>query len=1074
MDLTALQSLTSSGTPPPAPAATPPAVKPAAAPAAPAAAAPVAPKGLSVDALQGLVGGMSPLPKPPSALGAVGDVLDLPFVAANALTRGGHGFAGSGTPLGNTAELGKVVDEIKHFGVRGLEDVNRKYGNFSPEQLADEAANGDPIAGWFAKNPKVGPVPVSAVADFVTEFANPANALLPPAVRGAGKLAGAALDRLPAAAKAAQTITREVAPYGGIADAAHTPVQGEAAGRYYQAAKSRGDELADTRLRAIFKNPETGGDLTREQRLEQERRSENLGQRGVVNPPRPVPGISDAALDKAAIAFRTGLQQLDREQLAWGSIDKNRMLLSSEYTPRYGGGHNGTYIDPNAPPGSPLAEYMENDRPRAPVGGGRSFARGTAGQGIHKQYLTHDEAVASGKLSPEYDPANALAAHFRQRLTNNELVKSGLQFRQAGLMKPLEYTTPFEANVGAGRSPVAAGTTLGMGALGHDALEKWAGRAGRPLTHEQTAANLGLPAGTRLRRGAVSPAAAAAQARESLRAAGSMGQSSSKLRNAGLRGAGPGNPDPVAKAVGYVFGQGTRAGTRATKLAAKYQNIRLSDAQAKAYGEEFNRLFPGIKSSLVHQGERQAEGAAQAEGFLPTSPTRELGPQGAHMAVKPELDSFLRQQGVPPADAVGMSKFIDSVNALSRMGIIANPFVHVLWNLNTQFMGAGGTLGDIAAKVWNPKWSPDAKWLHAAEKDMAIPHFSPAFNSVTGDIGYGKLIGARGDLSPMEKAHRFGSDVWKANNDIVFNTMETRYATLLYQQLVEKGMEGKAAGIQVRKALGDYANVSKTGVEAGLNKALFFYPWMKTVVPFWMGQLASNPQRINAPLSAIRTSNTALGDPNPDRQAPTSIYQGKWGGEDHYFSAPIPFRYIDDLLSTLAPQGDPGGGMTERASAAMKVVQSHANPILATGLEGLNTVLSPAEDPGGAALYTLWDKAAPPETQATQLATSLATKALPLPLQIRSAIEFLRELPRTPDAAGDALSGTIGGTLGGTSYGRPSAGVNAALRTMRGSMVRLVGQARKAGLDDQAREIYKAYIDAIHTTERGQGGTGVQ
>jgi hypothetical protein len=1107
----------------------------------------------------------TPPKKPPSALQLAGDYLDVPFLVAGALFRGGHGYT-------NVGEAKKV---LTHLAPSQIDDVAQRYNLTSPEQLEDQAKYGDAPSAFLLKHPKV-----AAATQFVGEFANPSNV----ATGGVGRAigAGAQLARnVPAVARASRAVADAASPFAGLRR--EGGVASEAVGREMHGARNAADAEARARLDAVF-----GRGTTRQERIEIERRSEVDDKGAPLNPHRPVTGgsLSDEDLTARARAFRSALVRLDEEQLAHGVIEPSKMGASQSYTPRYGGGYAKVYENPHDAP--EVAEYYEAG-PTA--GGGAAFRRGT--QNKRKRYLTYDQAEASGHLSPEYDPANNLLAHFRQRLNNINLQRATSKFGDAGQLQPLTYRfgsvtgqgaegerevmkgvdksarrmAKMEASANTGlpiaRRVQSTGSFLArmqeagrnaksahkLASVGDVAATTVAQRAGDAMTHqletierdaravlnratstmaERARANRDLTnvqlfrqrqaaeqrLGARLPGGTVANTTLSASLGAALGGARRLSpqqRTLAQIQRPGQRIAtsaqglvdkaddvaraadtalsakvtriGARTPDEVVRIAAparalaaKLFGNDRKSLARAVDLSRKLASAQISARDAAVFEREVNALMPGIRRNLADSVRADAEREARRAGRVTQIPQQLAGlPALARSSVTPELARYLQHFGASGEDADALSRVVVTINKLARIGIISNPVVHVAWNMNNNFLGAGGRLSDLA-RIYDPRHTIPADLLNEARENGAFVHFGTSTQGL-GGTDYGRLIGASSDLSPLQRVDVASTRAWDWNQRVVFDVMESRFAATLYRirrdAALERGvpheLAGQQAGIEVRKALGDYANVSRAGVEHGLTKALFFYPWLKTIIPFWAHTLVESPQWVNAPMAAIRTNNQLSADPNLDRERPFTVHLGDdANGNPFYFSAPLPQRILADLAEMVAPQGDPLGGMTGRASAANRIAESHLNPLLGAAANTVQTLAAPAKEPGGANFTTLWDKDAPAEVQAAQAGTNVLERALPLPLAVKQFAEFLHTLPGRPDPLAE-LGATAGSSVtGGTAYARSSPSVEKALFKLRMAMHQQITALRKGGRDDLARAVYHRYEDMMNHLTSGR------
>jgi hypothetical protein len=538
---------------------------------------------------------------------------------------------------------------------------------------------------------------------------------------------------------------------------------------------------------------------------------------------------------------------------------------------------------------------------------------------------------------------------------------------------------------------------------------------------------------------------------------------------------------PAAAVAKRMYSADKRAADRTTQLALRLAGARMTAEDATRFQKAFHDALeghhgePGIREGLKRSVVTDAERRARAQGRVTRIPQNLSSmPVLQHSSVTPALADYLQKMAAAPEDAGAIAHVIDSINKLARIGIISNPAVHVLWNLNNNFLGAGGKLTDLA-QLYNPRYKIPQELMDEAEHYGAFVHFGKSTQGL-GGLSYGKLKGASSDLNAAQRVDQAATKVWDANQTAVFDYAEKRIAATLYKTKKEwrlgQGMSeadaGAQAGIDVRQALGDYANVSRQGLEKTLNKALFFYPWLKTVIPFWVQTAVEAPQHVNAPFQAIRANNENAGDPNADKENPTAIYLGSdKAGNPRYFSWPGPQKILSSLAEMAAPQGNPLGGMSDRVTAASRLAESHMNPVLGDVVDTGLTAAEPSSPVGGANMTTMWEKDAPADVQAEQFAGQTVERTLPLPPAIKEFANFLGSLPGRPDPLGDMVGIGTSGLVGGNDYQRGAPATEKALYRLRNEMHRQVSAARAAGQEDVARNIYFQYNKMMQRVSKG-------
>jgi len=384
-------------------------------------------------------------------------------------------------------------------------------------------------------------------------------------------------------------------------------------------------------------------------------------------------------------------------------------------------------------------------------------------------------------------------------------------------------------------------------------------------------------------------------------------------------------------------------------------------------------------------------------------------------------------------DAKGLGAILDSFNNLTRIGVLTNPIIHPGFNLLNNFLGAGGDLRDLVGI---------SKELDAAAKAAGAHVEMGATKGIFGTPG-ARLETAPSELSPMQRIERAGTQMWEWNQRVVFDVAEKAFSNALYKKFIEKGMSPAEAGIQVRKAFGDSLNVSPTGIERTFNRLFFFYPWLKTIIPFWASTAIKNPGAVGRPINAMRTERLTAGDPNAQGERPTSDFTLYFGqnkeGNPRYWSVPLPQRILAQASTPITgaakiATGQPGG-LEEMFKGPSAMALGHLNPLAGTLYDMAYTGLRGAEDPTmGGNFHTIFDKDAPNKVKLQQAGAYLAQKLggpIPLERQIAGLPDWLRQIQREGIDAGEALA-----LSGGTEYTGTDPVTNKALYRARKVMER--------------------------------------
>ena len=394
------------------------------------------------------------------------------------------------------------------------------------------------------------------------------------------------------------------------------------------------------------------------------------------------------------------------------------------------------------------------------------------------------------------------------------------------------------------------------------------------------------------------------------------------------------------------------------------------------------------------------------------------------------------------------------MNSLARIGMITNPVVHGGWNLGTHFLASGGNLTFMGHNLWkNPKdWTPEYskffgraagghEWEALADRNNALMH-QPLTHGMFNSAGPG--VWKERDLG--QKFDQVTANLWNWNQKVVFDQLETRYATELFKHFVEnKGMSPAEAGITVRHALGDYMNVSRTGIDQALRRGMFFYGWLKSALPFWIKTMTHEPKAFAAPTRAEDIYNQQAGDPDPRTGR---IYEGlDANGQPMYRTDPGPWKYAADLMEMVAPGGEPSeGGFQSIAKGGLKLAQSHLTPIGMGGAVnqaitlGKTLAANPQEPTQANQFDVMFNKGESPGTVAGQVA-GYEAKGIPMAGMVTGI----------GDAAGRLAHGDARGVLsavGGTEYTNTDPVVSKQTFKAQTRLARDLAKAKKVAKDD--------------------------
>lgn len=216
---------------------------------------------------------------------------------------------------------------------------------------------------------------------------------------------------------------------------------------------------------------------------------------------------------------------------------------------------------------------------------------------------------------------------------------------------------------------------------------------------------------------------------------------------------------------------------------------------------------------------------------------------------------------------------------------------------------------------------------------------------------------------------------------------EQGFSTTLFHRFFGKGgiFEGdaNAAAYAVREALGNYRNVDP---ESWVSKAIFFWPWLKTNVPFWFKAAIKQPQFVTAPLEGAQRQRELSGDPGAYDPSyahhGVSLYRGidKVTGAQRHLALPLPFKDADKLSQVAADAAS--GNVSQAVTGGLGEVASRMKPAVSTSYNLERTATDPhARDAGTFAGYeVMYNRNAPGGTPLIQGTESALLQMMPLPI----------------------------------------------------------------------------------------------
>jgi hypothetical protein len=476
------------------------------------------------------------------------------------------------------------------------------------------------------------------------------------------------------------------------------------------------------------------------------------------------------------------------------------------------------------------------------------------------------------------------------------------------------------------------------------------------------------------------------------------------------------------KNVGFEEAMGDLVGMKLAKPEAERANgdhfANVGDVQAA-------RMFgsPTLREQAVHQ---------HVVTFL-----EEAG------ATKGDASAFATATSFLGRAARAFPKAYQTSQSLLRQSVIANPIIHAGWNLMGQYLSSGG----------------DVRYLAGINKQLAED--AERYGAVTArgaprTLGGGSAIADASrpysDLNPVEKASRLGADAQEWNAKLVFDKAEKRYAEALFKTFVRKGMTPEEAGNRVRQSLGDYANVSNAGIDKVFAQAFFFYPWLKTILPFWVKNGLTKPQTWNPITQGLQTHNELAGDSNfgNGSEGAFTAYTGMSGGarpRPEYYAVPVVQRILDQI-------GNLVGGLTtndqDMAKKGFKgLLLNRLNPAVAGGVGAGQALLAGTQQPTGALGY------APIVDRVKQAVEGLGDF---VPAPVKAAYDAVNVLFGREELAPDVIAGEL---VGGTGYVGVTPQQKALESYLKAKYYRAIDGALKSGNKQQAWTYFQMMQKAL-------------
>lgn len=489
----------------------------------------------------------------------------------------------------------------------------------------------------------------------------------------------------------------------------------------------------------------------------------------------------------------------------------------------------------------------------------------------------------------------------------------------------------------------------------------------------------------------------------------------------------------------------------------RYRNAALEDAMTElTYGGKYADLGLLRDEGKLGYGFAPVASVAAARNFGSEALRRKVAAQGLLNYIT-ELGGTIGEAKQWLQTTTGIGQLADIVGPngtfwrggqnLLRQGVVANPMVHGLWNLGTQFLASGGSLRDLAimfadavkqfgahvasGKPW-AEFTPEGGAFDLARQEGAITARG-APKTIGGHSATALLAKPWRELGMADKLGKAAALASEWNQNIVFEMMEPIYASALMRSFLRKGMSKAAASNAVRRALGDYANVSNLGVDAMLNKVFFFYPWLKTILPFWLKTTATHPQYVNSYYRGTQTVNELSGDPNAwsGNETPFAHYVGMQNGRPEYFTPTTPMNVTSELADIA--QGFSTTNVPEWTRGVRRLVLDRLSPIARSVYALGQQLLKGPTEPYGPLGY------APPQAKLVQLVQGFGDY---IPGPARAAGQFALALSGHATFTPAAMAGLV---LGGAGYVSTTPQQSLAQTKIESAWLRRIDTAIKRG-----------------------------
>ena len=512
---------------------------------------------------------------------------------------------------------------------------------------------------------------------------------------------------------------------------------------------------------------------------------------------------------------------------------------------------------------------------------------------------------------------------------------------------------------------------------------------------------------------------------------------------------------------------------RLDDLSTLYHRAR-SDAAAR---DLIRQRAAQIISDYADRGQSPSDLVSKYYGHAPAGYEREndigLGwASSPDYAMQSDFARVLKQKGadpfLPPGSAAAQAaesigRGIQTLSNLARASIIIVPTVHGIFNLGMAALGEGMSPVDFMNVLRGDHGAEAGGWLELARKYGAVDesfrspmvgsYANPGVSSTRSDLvssakGLGKIGAA---LTNVDQ--QFARRVWSPAQHLVFDVWERGYSVRLFRHFIQdEKMAPEAAAMRVRRAMNESQNVTQFEKTLRLNQIFFFYPWMKSALPFWIKKGIAEPRTWQPIVAAIREQNRVQG--YDDRAQPFTITEGhEADGNFARRALPFPQRMLAAAADFATAPVDAARGMETRDFSPFRqdlkrgtdYLTTRLNPAVAAGLQSYEQIQG-FDVPPYQRLVS--DPYAPAPQIAEQIVGHIVGQAF-------GPARTLSEIGSNPRGAFTSLAG------GGFGYEQNS-NRNAAIRKrIESDSHKAINAARKAGRADVGDAIYEAMLKAL-------------